>query len=117
MSLPSSSVLVAADSMMNSASRPSCSTRCFMTNSAIGERQIFPLQTKRIRFILINLLVIYIEYIIITFFCRLYYAIIYVYSKGTYNCLTYCVLHTIVQLYCVTYSIYYIHLQTGESHG
>src|SRR5574344_739952 len=75
MSLPSSSVLVAADSMMNSSSRPVCSTRCFMTNSAIGERQIFPWQTKRIRFIFINLLIIYIEYIKINFFCRLHQAI------------------------------------------
>ena len=47
MSLPISSVCSAADSMTRS-SRPASAASFFMTNSAIGERQMFPWQTKRI---------------------------------------------------------------------
>lgn len=51
MGLPSSSRLVAADSIWNCAAKPAFSTKSFITNSAIGLRQIFPWQIKRIFFI------------------------------------------------------------------
>ena len=42
-------MLVAAESISNSPSRPASRTRCFITNSAIVERQMLPWQTKRMR--------------------------------------------------------------------
>lgn len=52
MGLSSSSRLVAADSIWNWAASPAFSTKSFITNSAIGLRQIFPWHTKSIFFIL-----------------------------------------------------------------
>ena len=49
--MPISSRLVAADSIWNCAASPAFSTKSFITNSAIGLRQIFPWQTNRIFFI------------------------------------------------------------------
>lgn len=48
MSFPISSVLVAAEAICISEVRPDCETKCFITNSAIGERQMLPWQMKRI---------------------------------------------------------------------
>ena len=54
--MPISSLLVAADSIWNCGTSPAFFTKSFITNSAIGLRQMLPWQTKSIFFIALALL-------------------------------------------------------------
>ena len=54
--MPISSRLVAADSIWNCEASPAFFTKSFITNSAMGLRQIFPWHTKSIFFIAFALL-------------------------------------------------------------
>ena len=51
--MPISSVLVAAEAISNCAESPAFSTKSFITNSAMGLRQILPWQTNKILIFLI----------------------------------------------------------------